>query len=416
VGTSATSGSGGGSGGAGGGAAVGGSGGGGGMMPCGGLGALADNFDDPGTPLDFSWFPNQIQDLVKEGGGRLELDLTKSSSVNLQSRHMYRLAGSAVRIEVLDGGQDANAAPQLSFELFITQNSRVRFSLYQKMLTASASGNGQTYNAPSKAYDPKAHKWWQIREGAGTVYFEVSPDGTNWTAFGSTTSSVPADLEAARVTISASTFQMMPTNAKIKLDNLNGGMKTESLCKASSLSDAFTDSSKLVHWKDSLTSPGCMRTIAGELVFTCDGTQLSGNALESSQAFDLTGSYAGVQLVDVSLSPPTNAGGGLMVRRDRDNFLRIRRQGGQVRMEQTTVANGADSSMKDFDANAHKWLRIREAGGQIFFEASPNGTMYTVLFQTPAKLPVNEMDVLISTDSLVTGVQGTVKFDNYNLP
>jgi hypothetical protein len=105
-----------------------------------------------------------------------------------------------------------------------------------------------------------------------------------------------------------------------------------------------------------------------------------------------------------------------MVRRDRDNFLRIRRQGGQVRMEQTTVANGADSSMKDFDANAHKWLRIREAGGQIFFEASPNGTMYTVLFQTPAKLPVNEMDVLISTDSLVTGVQGTVKFDNYNLP
>ena len=30
-------------------------------------------------------------------------------------------------------------------------------------------------------YDPVAHRWWQIRDEASTLYLETSPDGVDWT-------------------------------------------------------------------------------------------------------------------------------------------------------------------------------------------------------------------------------------------
>lgn len=50
-------------------------------------------------------------------------------------------------------------------------------------LSAFTFPGGQVATA---AYNATSHRWWRIREAGGTVYWETSPDGSTWSAFGST--------------------------------------------------------------------------------------------------------------------------------------------------------------------------------------------------------------------------------------
>ena len=53
------------------------------------------------------------------------------------------------------------------------------------------------------AYDPAAHHWWRLREGHGTTWWEVSPDGERWTTLFS--KATPVNLTSCVLTFGALT-------------------------------------------------------------------------------------------------------------------------------------------------------------------------------------------------------------------
>jgi hypothetical protein len=285
-------------------------------------------------------------------------------------------------------------------------------------LTASAQyANGNSNSQASVVYNATNHRWWQIRETGGVVSFEAGPDGVAWTKIHSISSSVLPDVIAARVQLTAGAPGMSSMNPTIQWDNLNNNNKTESFCKATSLTDDFKDSSKLAHWKDAFVAPGCKRTISGDIVFEYDGNMASGCSMDSSHAFDLTGSHVSIRLIEASYSPSNQfLGAGLMVRRDRDNNLRIRRTGDTLRTEKYEDNLQTASTSQPFDKNNHKWLRIRESGGKVYFETSADGTNFAEISNTTFKYPLTEMDVLFGPDNVQSGTKGTIKLDDYNKP
>jgi hypothetical protein len=74
------------------------------------------------------------------------------------------------------------------------------------MLTAHFWIAGADNRLATIAYDRVAHAWWQIRESAGAVYFETSPDGAVWTAFAM--NGTPTFVTHAYVDLGAGSYQL----------------------------------------------------------------------------------------------------------------------------------------------------------------------------------------------------------------
>ena len=75
-----------------------------------------------------------------------------------------------------------------------------------------------------------------------------------------------------------------------------------------------------------------------------------------------------------------------------------------------------DLASVNFDANLHKWFRIRETGGTTFWQYSTNGISWTTLWSetTPITITAMQMTCFIGTwqaeGSTTKGI-----YDNYNL-
>ena len=76
---------------------------------------------------------------------------------------------------------------ETSFDVVRDPGSQDKFTIYctgQTIYTRVRRG-GANVSSGSVAYSPTNHAWWRIRESAGIVYFEASPDGTTWSPLGS---------------------------------------------------------------------------------------------------------------------------------------------------------------------------------------------------------------------------------------
>jgi hypothetical protein len=70
-----------------------------------------------------------------------------------------------------------------------------------------------------------------------------------------------------------------------------------------------------------------------------------------------------------------------------------------------------------YNPTAHKVLQVRESGGVLFYEVSPDGTTFTTLFSGPPPFDVSAVQLLLFAD---TGAKiaspGTAAFANLDIP
>src|SRR5690606_976501 len=69
------------------------------------------------------------------------------------------------------------------FRLFIDNTNLIDFLHVDGILRARHRVGGGYVTLQTTTYDAAAHRWWQLREADGTVYWETSPDGTTWSTF-----------------------------------------------------------------------------------------------------------------------------------------------------------------------------------------------------------------------------------------
>jgi hypothetical protein len=124
------------------------------------------------------------------------------NTTELHSVNSYDLTASQVIIQL------ANIGNGFTFGVYDdTVANGVAFTAENRFTLVVASADLSVFKAVP--YSPVNHRWLRIRENAGTVYFDVSPDRSTWTVLKSGAYGVNPSLQV----------RFMGDNATV--DNLN---------------------------------------------------------------------------------------------------------------------------------------------------------------------------------------------------
>jgi hypothetical protein len=143
---------------------------------------LTDNFDD--NVVDTTkWPDNYGTPAPSETGGRARVPCTDDFAAYASSP-IYRLEGSHVGAQVFppDGADDNEAYAQI-LVLSDVAGTQIVFEVdaVTSLLLMTVYVDFVDEGGASVPYDPVEHAWLRVREDAGTLYWDTSPDGREWT-------------------------------------------------------------------------------------------------------------------------------------------------------------------------------------------------------------------------------------------
>ncbi|MFJ9394662.1 hypothetical protein ACIRQT_07230 [Streptomyces californicus] len=146
------------------------------------LSQMADEFD--GSAINPTLWPNRYggSSVV---GGRLRIPLSPGVSSGVQSARSWTLPGASVCARMTTAPKANGSSAALSHFILdgVTNGTRLGFQFNvatQTLRCVSMVGfvDAAGVDLPYSGID---HLWLRIREAAGTVYWETSPDGWDWT-------------------------------------------------------------------------------------------------------------------------------------------------------------------------------------------------------------------------------------------
>lgn len=146
-----------------------------------GFGLLADNFDD-GVRDPVLW-SQSYGDLI-EAGGRARVPCTTGYAA-YATAPAYTLAGAQVACRVYAPAAGGAAVEALAEVLVITATGGTDAGFSLNAVSGQLKLISRTgYADPNEVvltYAPAVHAWVRLREGAGTLAWDTSADGVNWT-------------------------------------------------------------------------------------------------------------------------------------------------------------------------------------------------------------------------------------------
>jgi hypothetical protein len=183
-----------------------------------GFGMLVDAFDD-GT-LDPTRWSQSYGDPVEQGG-RLKVPCT-TGYAGARTASIYTLEWSQVAARVYPPAAGGASTAAVSFLVlsdvggtdagFLVDRAQGAMGLYSRVGYADGAALFPTY-------DPVAHAWLRLREDAGTLYWEASPDGRTWTVL--RTAASPAWVEHIDLSLLFEAHRDTGVDDFAELDSLN---------------------------------------------------------------------------------------------------------------------------------------------------------------------------------------------------
>jgi hypothetical protein len=185
--------------------------------------ALSDEF--PGDALDAQWidFLSDAQTTAVVGGGVLTMT-PRSDSVPVRYARIRSMPadmdGKRVFVEIPQM-VDTNTAALGHLHLGADINNYYFLRQSQGILNFGTVTAGAEVIVGATAYDPVAHRWWQMRLTGGRMHADLSSDGSNWMAL----DSVAADVIGANlyVELGAGTETSVANPGAMEVDNVNAG-------------------------------------------------------------------------------------------------------------------------------------------------------------------------------------------------
>ncbi|MBW2456490.1 MAG: hypothetical protein JRI68_18375 [Deltaproteobacteria bacterium] len=200
----------------------GGGGGAGGQEPC-HLDGLQDHFND--TQIG-SYLTGQCVSTGNYGmDGAVAFaepadGLAGAQRCGFHTNLLYDLLDCAVWIEVQSVLTQGTAAyTTFRFSAGTGDTIGVTHQAAPNVLSFEVVENQATTTSASVSYNGVTHRWWRIREAAGTVYVETSPDTVHWTI--ELTAPSPGFVDEGRVLFMAGTTSYALDPGRAEFDNLN---------------------------------------------------------------------------------------------------------------------------------------------------------------------------------------------------
>lgn len=184
--------------------------------------AKVSTLTEPFNTLDTSkWDYVDGDGTLTVTGGELVVALLPSKSGYTYdlytSKDTYDLTNSELVVEI-PGRVNGSQGTEQQLLLMIDNNNLIGLMIdgpFYVMRIITAGSGSDTYYNPYPSND----RWWRIRESAGTIYWESSPDRSNWTILRSTASTF--SITALKARLSVGTWQPIASPGTAKFDNIN---------------------------------------------------------------------------------------------------------------------------------------------------------------------------------------------------
>jgi hypothetical protein len=155
---------------------------------------------------------------AREVNRRLELWIPSSvanSYAGYTAKGTYDLTASRIWVELVR----APRTGQARLRAYLSEGNEVSIGLVDGLLRCEQQTGGAYLVFLTVPYDFEAHRWLQIREQHGTVFWETSRDGWEWTTLFS--NAAPFALTAISPGLFSGTYQAAPAPGLVVFDNLN---------------------------------------------------------------------------------------------------------------------------------------------------------------------------------------------------
>jgi hypothetical protein len=375
--------------------------------PCGSASLLGDDFED--NELGDPWVADWDGGSVTEAGGAVQISLAGTPDgdtvhAGLLSHRRTRLRNVRLSVEVLE----VPAADQLGrFALAVEDpmGDIVELAVTTGRLQAGRRGDAPVVDL---AYDALAHRYWALRETEGTLYWETSPDGENWTILAGDSAPV-VNLASVRARLEGTAHSGAADGGTIRFDDVNGGVPTGQWCPVAELSDEFEDTVLAPQWV-SEASGGCAVTVGGAAVLAGTGGEAT-CSLRSSALFDLTG---GSLTVKVPAATGELSSTRMRLQIDPIYWIELATRAGKLVAAKSEGAPIAPEAPPLYDAEQHVFWRIREEQGLLEWATSPNGVDWTVLHTEHWRLTLGRFEVLLGTVAEEGAPASSATFDDVN--
>lgn len=377
-------------------------------------GTLTDAF--PGSSVDTSKWDQNNSGGNTVSGGIVTIAGASTANVfgngNLHSHITYDGNGTAISVKVLVvatglfSGETNHPVTSLGYSSatggtgididYEDSTGNIRFRS-----TVGYSDSGQV----SIPYSASVHVYWRIRE-AGSVFFETSVDGLNWTI--QRTISTPAWLNVVNPYIGVDN---KPT-VSAQFTSFNILPATPTGAKLVTLTDDFLAGTLDPKWD----SNGTISVVGGNV-------EIGAGDIHSHDHYDASGSSVGVQV-----KRPADGGGGAITYLNiaeldgsTGTSLRITKDSSNSNLSfQVFSGFGDDGTSVDitYDSVSMQWWQIINNSGVTKFQTSPDGNAWTdrrvlTASTTPASPSwLSDVSLYLSVDGSPTT---TAIFDNVNV-
>lgn len=324
--------------------------------------------------------------------------LASSQYGGFQSVLHFDVHGARVAVEVPQTVATTTNA-ETDIQLVSVEDDTVSITEEAGELQAAKYVGGMTTVLGMTPYDAATQQWWALREDAGTLYFETSPDGVTYTAF----QSMPTPSFASLVAfiVEAGSYQTEMNAGAAHFDNVNHGTRSGQFCPAGTLRDDFNSGTVGDEWGASYISGNCSYgESSGHVTFSLTAAAAEECVLRSATAFDLSNDAVFTEVVSATGLAQTYTI--LRAAIPSGDAVEVAINGTSLQCGELIGGTYMTTCSLPYDAVAHRFLRLRGSDGMLAWETSPDGTTWTTRGTAVPPIPLDA--VWLSVGAGTTGV------------
>lgn len=342
------------------------------------------DFTEPFTTFDTVNRWSVAAGSAELAGEQLNLD---SGVTFVTSRFTSDILESEV---VVDVGSTGAAYAEGEAEIWIVNGIlRLKMGVFDAapvklFIRASTSDDVETGYGAQPTFDPVTMRYWRIRETAGVIYFETSPDKAAWTQRASVTRAAlghtPGVYQGTSLFLISNAYggspPVLPDFVIRGVNVLGEVVAPPTPPKWSTFVEEFNFFDTIDRWTVAVGSASVsnakLHLVAAPLTIVEASPAM--DLLQSRVVVDVTSTGAAYLEGDAEIWLTNGAlqlGMGLFVGAGPTPvkmFMNVRNSSNVTTQLPVTPV---------YDEDEHRYWRIREASGTIFFETSPDGTVWT---------------------------------------
>lgn len=148
------------------------------------------------------------------------------------------------------------------------------------------------------------------------------------------------------------------------------------------IGETFDDTPNAQLWNTYTSSSGTITAGAGNQTFSVQSSTASNTEFTTHHFHDLSDGSVAIELSSATLTAPATAH--FWVGPDHNNHARWSLAGATLQAVYEVDGAGQTLLTAPYDAAAHRWWRIREAGGVMYWETSADGSSYSAFAEWPS--------------------------------